>query len=317
VARSAQGDPQVAVVIPARDARATVERCIRCLAAQDLEQPWEAVLVDDGSSDGTAEAAQAVAAESGLKLRVERMAGEGPAAARNRGAAVTDAPALAFLDADCFPEHGWLRAGQRALEGADLVQGRVVPDPAFTRGPFDRTLHVDGASPLFESANLFVAREWFDRAGGFDAWLEPEVGKAVAEDVWFGWCARRAGARTAFAADALAHHAVFREGAVAHVLDRRRLAHFPAVAARVPELRREFFTARVFLNSRTAAFDLAMAGMVCRRRSLALPYLAMLLAEALPWGRLAPQVVPVRLAADAVGFASLVRGSIRRRSVVL
>lgn len=309
--------PEIAVVIPARDAAETIARCIRCLGRQELEEPWEAILVDDGSGDGTAEDAAEAAAAAGLRLRIERLRGEGPAAARNHGAAQTDAASLAFLDADCYPTPGWLAAGLRALADADLVQGRVAPDPEVVRGPFDRTLHVNGPSPLYESANLFVDRGLFDRLAGFEAWLDPEVGKPVAEDVWFGWRARRAGESIDYAPDALAHHAVFREGALVHVLDRRRLAHFPAIAAKVPELRRELFFARWFLTRRTAAFDLAVAGLLLRRRALGLPYLVLLLREATAWRRLTPKVLPVRLAADAVGFWALARGSLKRRSVVL
>lgn len=309
--------PEIAVVIPARDAAETIERCIRCLARQELEEPWEVVLVDDGSVDGTGEEAELAAAAAGLKLRVERLRGQGPAAARNHGVAVTSGAALAFLDADCFPTPGWLAAGLRGLEAADLVQGRVVPDPEVVRGPFDRTLQVSGPSPLFESANLFVHRGLFDKLGGFEQWLEPEVGKAVAEDVWFGWRARRGGATTEFSAEALAHHAVFREGALTHILDRRRLAHFPAIVAKVPELRDELFFARWFLSSRTAAFDLALLGLATRRRLLALPYLTLIAKEAAGWQQLTPKVVPVRLAADLVGAASLLRGSLKRRSAVL
>ena len=307
-------------MIPARDAAATIERCVRALAAQDAGRPWEAVLVDDGSSDGTADLATRAADAAGLALRVERTGGEGPAAARNRGASASTAGALAFLDADCFPAPGWLAAGLHALASADLVQGRVAPDPGFVRGPFDRTLHVNGPSPLFESANLFIDRAVFERLGGFEEWLQPEVGKAVAEDVWLGWRARRDGCAIEFAPDALAHHAVFREGALAHVLDRRRLAHFPAIAAKVPEIRGELFFGRWFLSERTAAFDLALAAAASRRRALlplALPYLWILLGEALPWRALAPKVVPVRVAADCVGLLALLRGSARRRSLVL
>ncbi len=68
------------------------------------------------------------------------------------------------------------------------------------------------------------------------------------------------GARAAFAADALAHHAVFPRGWREYVEERRRLRYFPAMAARVPELREHFFYRRVFLSRRTAAFDLALAG---------------------------------------------------------
>ena len=309
--------PAISVVIPARDAAATVERCIRCLARQELEEPWEAILVDDGSLDGTAQEAADAATAAGIDLRIERLDGAGPAAARNRGAELAAAPALAFIDADCFPSPGWLASGLRALDNANLVQGRVAPDPDVVRGPFDRTLHVAGPSPLFESANLFVDRALFERLGGFEAWLDPEVGKAVAEDVWLGWRARRAGAKTGFSEAALAHHAVFREGALVHVLDRRRLAHFPAIAAKVPEIRGELFFARWFLNPRTAAFDVALLGLALRRRALVLPYLALLLREAAGWKGLAPKVLPVRLAADAVGFWALLRGSVKRRSPVL
>jgi hypothetical protein len=316
--------PTVCVVVPARNARTTVAGCIRSVAAQELDAVWEAVLVDDGSSDGTPELARAAASDAGLDLRVIHQEPAGPAAARNRGVAESTASVLAFLDSDCFPARGWLRAGVEALEAADLVQGRVTPDPDFVRGPFDRTLHVTRPSPLFESANLFVRRELFDRVHGFEAWLDPEVGKAVAEDVWFGWRARRAGARIGFAPDALAHHAVFREGAVAHVLERRRLAHFPALAAKVPELRDEFFFGRWFLTARTAAFDAAVAAVLAAGISrsplplaAAAPYAALLLREAAAWRRLGPQVAVVHLAADSVGFASLVRGSLRRRALVL
>ena len=306
-------------MIPARNAAETIDRCVRCVAQQTLGAA-EAILVDDGSSDSTREDAAVAAAENGLDLRIERTDALGPAAARNRGAEASNAPVLAFLDADCFPVPGWLEAGARALDAAPLVQGRVIPDPEFERGPFDRTLHVNGPSPLFESANLFVERALFERLGGFEAWLEPEVGKAVAEDIWFGWRARRDGERTAFAPDALVHHAVFRDGALAHVLERRRLAHFPAIAAKVPELREEFFFARWFLSRRTAAFDAAVLALLARRRAallLAVPYLWMLASEARAWGPLAREVAAVRLAADAVGFSALVRGSLKRRSAVL
>ena len=308
---------KIAVVVPAQNAMATVERCVRSLAAQELDEPWEAVLVDNASADGTGDAARRAAEESGLDLKVVAGPGLGPGLARNAGAAATTAPLLAFLDSDCFAAVDWLSRGVEALAGRDLVQGQVRPDPDFVRGPFDRTLHVTGPSPLFESANLFVRRELFERLGGFQDGIEGHDRRPFGEDVWFGWRARRGGAAIDFCSEALAHHAVFREGAVAHILERRRLSHFAEAAARVPELRRELFFARVFLSPRTAAFDLALLGLVSRRRALALPYLCLLGREAVAWRTLAWKVAPVRLAADAVGFSALVRGSLKRRSAVL
>ena len=309
--------PAVTVVIPARDAAATLGRALAGVAAQDVDH--ELIVVDDGSSDAT----PALAREHGA--RVLAGAGAGPAAARNLGAAEARTDALAFLDADCFPTPGWLRAGLDALVRADLVQGAVRADPDAARGPFDRTLWVTDAWGLFESANLFVARATFARLGGFEGWLGQATAKELAEDTWLGWRARRAGLHTAFAPDALVHHAVFPRDARGYVAERARLRFFPELAGRVPELREDFFFARTFLNRRSAAFDLALAGTVAavaaRRPApllAAAPYAALSVADARRWGKRAlPRVLAAGLAADVVGAGALAWGSARARSVLL
>jgi glycosyltransferase involved in cell wall biosynthesis len=307
----------VSVILPARDAGATIARALDGVAAQGVDH--EVIVVDDGSRDAT----RAVAEERGA--RVLDGDGRGPAAARNLGAAEASAPALAFLDSDCFPTHGWLASGLRALEDADLVQGEVCPDPGAACGPFDRTLWVTGAWGFFESANLFVRREAFERLGGFEGWLGQATTKELAEDTWLGWRARRAGLRTAFAPDALVHHAVFPRDARGYVAERARLRFFPALAARVPELREELFFARMFLSRRSAAFDLALAGALAAaatRRTAPLaaaaPYAALAIADARRWGkRRLPSVLAANLAADTVGAAALAYGSARARSLLL
>src|SRR4051794_12374586 len=213
---------EASVVVPARDAEATLPRTLEALARQDLDRPYEVIVVDDGSSDRTAEVARAAPGP----VRVLTQAAEGPAQARNRGVAATSGNALAFCDADVFPTPGWLRAGLKALESAELVQGQVLPDPDAPLGPFDRTLWVTHESGLWETANLFATRELFDRIGGFEEWIRPEIGKAMFEDAWFGWRAKRAGAPSTFCADALAHHAVFPRDWSEYVAERRRLRYF-------------------------------------------------------------------------------------------
>lgn len=316
--------PAVSVIIPARDAEATLARTLDSLAAQDLEQPYEVVVVDDGSSDGTAAVTEA---DRGLirgPVTVIRQGPLGPAEARNRGAAAASAEVLAFTDADCFPRPGWLREGLRALTDADLVVGAVLPDPLSPLGPFDRSLWVTWENGLYETANLFVTREVFNRVGGFEAWLQPRIGKAMAEDVWFGWQARRVGARTCFCREALVHHAVFSRRPRDYVLERRRLRYFPDMAARMPELRERLFFARYFLNRRSAAFDAALAGVAAAaltRSPFALmagvPYGWMVLRQAGRPRRFAADVAAAGLAADFVGFTALVRGSVRCRTLLL
>lgn len=307
------------MVVPARNAAGTIARTLAALADQRTDAEYEVVVADDGSHDGTAEIAESAGATV-----VRLPGGGGPAAARNAAVAAGSGGLLAFTDADCFPSPDWLAAGLRALDKADLVQGRVEPDPDTPLGPFDRTLWVERETGLYETANLFARRELFDSLGGFEAWLEPEVGKPLAEDVWFGWRARRTGARTAFEPAALVHHAVFPRGPFGHAEERRRLQYFPAMVAQMPELREQFLFARWFLSRRTAAFDGALAATVlaARRRSpwplaLCFPYLTIAARDARPARRRAPLVMAAKAAADLVGLTYLLRGTARWRTPVL
>jgi hypothetical protein len=222
-----------------------------------------------------------------------------------------------------MPEPGWLAAGMRALRDADLVQGSVGPPPGVRLHPFDRSLWVGSETGLWESANLFVRRDLFERVGGFQGWLDHGGGRPFAEDTWFGWRARRAGARTRFSAEAVVHHAVFNRTALEFVAERRRLRYFPAVVRQMPELR-EFLFAGRFLTRRAAAFDLALAGTalaLARRSKVPLaataPYAVELARQAAPWRRRAPLIAAATLVADAVGCVALVRGSVRERTLLL
>jgi glycosyltransferase involved in cell wall biosynthesis len=310
--------PVVSVIVPARDAAATLPRTLEALARQTLAEPYEVVVVDDGSRDGTA----AIAKRAGARLVSSNGSGSA-AAARNMGVEAAAGELLAFTDSDCFPAPGWLETGLRGLHDADVVSGRVEPELGDELGPFDRTLWVERETGLWETANLFVRRERFEDAGGFEHWLDDE-GRPLGEDVWLGWRLRRAGARSVHCADALVHHAVFGRGAGDYLAERTRLRHFPAMAARVPELRSAFLYRRLFLTPRSAAFDAALlgAGTAAVRRSswpllLLLPYARLAARRALPYRRRAPLVAAVDVAADAVGFVSLLRGSIRHRTPVL
>lgn len=312
---------EISVVIPARDAAATLPGTLAALAQQRDAPSFEVIVVDDGSSDAT----RRLAAEAAVGVKVlTTRGGEGPATARNVGAAAAQGRLLAFTDADCEPDPGWLAALARA--GADLVQGRVLPPEGARIGPFDRYIAVTTMYGLFETANLAVTRELFDRLGGFQSILRPRFGgKELGEDVWLGWRARREGARALFCDEALVRHAVFPRGPRGFVAERARVRYFPALVSRIPELREEFLHRRVFLNARTARFDLALAGVAAAAATrnplplaAALPYARTAWRESGRWGRRRRPVVAVaQVTADAVGAAALVAGSVRYGAVVV
>src|SRR6185312_14630673 len=123
---------------------------------------------------------------------------------------------------------------------------------------------------------------------------------------------RRAGARTAFAPNALVHHAVHPRGASGYVSERQRVGHFAVMADRVPELRDQFSYRRVFLSRRSAMFDaaaLAIGVAALTRSPLPLigtaPYARHLAKRAQSFRKRAPLVAAVDVAADAVSLGSL------------
>jgi glycosyltransferase involved in cell wall biosynthesis len=297
----------VSVVVPARDAAPTLRRTLDALRAQDLDEPFEVLIVDDGSRDETRSIAQQYEPFARV-LRSERS--EGAGSARNRGATVARAPVLAFTDSDCFPTPGWLAAGLLALRDADLVQGAVEPDLRAARMPFDRTVVVDQESGFYPTANLFVRRELFDAVGGFQDWLlEQDVKRGrqrrrpadrrrsratrtpIGEDTLFAWRGRRLGARTTFATDALVYHAVVPGGLRDEIQDRWHWARdIPGLVRHVPELRETAFYRRWFFSAKTAKFDVAIASVLLglkTRRWLPLlgawPYVNWIVGESRRW----------------------------------
>ncbi|HEX2015210.1 MAG TPA: glycosyltransferase [Solirubrobacteraceae bacterium] len=309
----------LSVIVPARDAQATIAATLDGLARQRVAGGYEVLVVDNGSRDETVE----VALAAGVRV-IERKRGDGPGPARNQGALEARASRLAFIDADCVPVPGWLAAGQRCLEEAAVVQGQVAPPPGVDVGPFDRTLWVNRLTGLFETANLFVTREAFTAAEGFGAGLEAPGEAPFGEDVLFGWRAVRAGHRAAYCPQALVHHHVFTRSASGYLAERRRLAMFPPLARQVPELRETLLYRRCFMSKRGAYWDLglvaALAALTGRRWALlgCVPYLAELTRAALAQGRRsAPVTAAVLAAGDAIAARALVAGSLRARNPVL
>lgn len=185
----------VSVVVPVRDGAALLPGCLDALAAAvaaaragGLEV--EVIVVDNDSRDATSR----VAAAHPLAPLLVRESRRGSYAARNAGVAAAAGTLLAFTDADCRPEPGWLSAGTAALDvGADLAGGAVLPLASprpsvwerYDRATYLRQADYVTGQGFAATANLFVRAAVFAAVGGFDPALRSSgdlewCGRAVA-----------------------------------------------------------------------------------------------------------------------------------------
>jgi peptidoglycan/xylan/chitin deacetylase (PgdA/CDA1 family)/GT2 family glycosyltransferase len=125
--------PRFSVVIPTFQRRELVLAAVRALAGQDFAGRFEAVVVVDGSRDGTAEALRRL--DPAFPLAVLEQENQGAAAARNRGAEVARGEILLFLDDDMEAHPRLLAEHDRShREGADAVLGHIPLHPGSPPG---------------------------------------------------------------------------------------------------------------------------------------------------------------------------------------
>lgn len=305
-------DVTVAVVV--KDRRALMADCLVALFHQQ-SPAGEIVVVDNASRDGTYEDLQEHAAAG--RIRLFRAAGS---LGRIRNVAVREAvcPLVAFTDSDCRPRSDWLRhlVEPFADDAVAVVQGRTVP-AGSTRDPFPVTQHIERYSGRFEACNIAYRRDRLLAAGGFDA----DIG-SFGEDAAAGWRVLDAGGRAAFAGDAVVEHVVTYPGTRWWLRRSWSYRAWPHLVCRHPGIRRELLWHRLFLQSRSAAFDAAAIGTALaagRRRwwpmLLTVPYLAMSVPR--ESSRLAWSCTARATLIDAARCAALVAGSIEAGTVVL
>jgi glycosyltransferase involved in cell wall biosynthesis len=125
------GEPEITVVVPTRDRRAGLRRCLARLAAQTAADRLEIVVIDDGSDDAEAVVA---AVEASPSARLVRQRRRGPGAARNAGVRAARTPIVCFTDDDCEPAPAWAETLAAALRaGAEVVAGRTEPGDSANR----------------------------------------------------------------------------------------------------------------------------------------------------------------------------------------
>jgi glycosyltransferase involved in cell wall biosynthesis len=310
---------------------------LRALGSQDLDAPFEVIVVDDASTDATPAELERLTPSAPFPLVTLRLEqNSGPAAARNAGWRRARAPLVAFVDDDCTPDAGWLGAIARALTDADLVQGRTIPDPdqLVHRNAFSHSVLAEDEWGYYEACNIGYRHEVLERHDGFDEDFRYRrrgrrtVGPIFGEDTDLAWRAKSGGARTTFDSAALVRHDVRRLTYVDHLRNMRRRQGIALALKRNPALR-STCRFRVFWRPAHPWALLAAAGLLVtmagRSRTrlalgsaLCLPYVNYRL-RVYPTGRPRnrPFLVPLFLVSDLTEIGVLAGASIRYRTFVL
>lgn len=157
--------PKVSVIIPAYNAEKTLNSCLDSVFGQGFDS-FEVILVNDGSTDSTAEVLGEYAARS-RNLKVFHQDNKGPSHARNRGMALAKGRFLLFLDADDMLAPGALDSLMGLLGDGqyDFIEFDYIQ---FTDGtPIDKVLSRDPERGFFRGISegsgqdLFV--DWIDK----------------------------------------------------------------------------------------------------------------------------------------------------------
>ena len=230
---------RASVVIATRNRKSALGLALDSLERQTLgAAAFEVVVVDDGSTDGTAAAAEERGRRGPLAIRVVRQAQAGPAAARNAGAAAARGAILAFHDDDVVADPEWLAAGLVAFssERVGAVEGRVRVAPRERIGAFTRLVENE-AGGRYLTANLFVRAEVFRSAGGFDVGFGPH--DYFREDTDLAYTLLEAGHAIPFAPAALVFHPPAADGPLWPLRQARKYRHDRRLWRKHPALCRE------------------------------------------------------------------------------
>jgi glycosyltransferase involved in cell wall biosynthesis len=131
--------PEISVVIPTFNRMDVLPEVLAGLEAQEQAPSFEVVVVDDGSSDGTAEWLSRHRWR--MPVEVVHQRNLGPAKARNRGVALASGGRVAFLGDDTVPSRGWLATHHQAAQARSdrdrvAVLGYTGWHPRLRLNPF-------------------------------------------------------------------------------------------------------------------------------------------------------------------------------------
>lgn len=197
---------RVSVVVPVYNGRATIGDCLASLLEVDFpREAFEVLVVDNGSRDGTAD----LVARHGAAVRLLHESKRGPAAARNRGLREARGEVVAFTDADCVVERGWLRAITAPLADptVGIAGGRILARrPCNDVERFGERIHDHHSAINVWKPPYAITMSWASRLAVLrEVGLFDEDLRRV-EDVDLSYRIVQAGYRVVYVPEAVVYH---------------------------------------------------------------------------------------------------------------
>jgi glycosyltransferase involved in cell wall biosynthesis len=192
---------RLSIIIATKDRAAYLERALESFDRQIGAPSFEAIVVDNGSTDATPQVAADAAARRPYPVRYVYEAAPNRGAARNRGIAAAQGHLVLFCDDDVYAPPGFLAAHDAAHSLSNFaVSGPIVNVPSYNFRPKPTLANYSRA--FFCTCNVSVPKAALDAVGGFDeafdlyGWEDTELGVRL----------RERGIRAQFAWDAYIWH---------------------------------------------------------------------------------------------------------------
>jgi glycosyltransferase involved in cell wall biosynthesis len=286
--------PRVSVVVASFNGARTLKICLESLTALNYPN-YEIILVDDGSTDNTAEIAAKFP-----HVRTLRQPNLGLSAARNTGIAQSTGEIVAFTDSDCRADEDWLYYLVGELLRSDFAgiggHNFLPPEDSATAGAVMASpggpAHVmlsDREAEHIPGCNMAFYKNALEHVGGFDP-----VFRKAGDDVDICWRLQNEGMRLGFAPGGFVWH--YRRSTVKAYL--KQQAGYGEAEALLARKHPEFFNAMGDSIWRGRIYGSSSFGLVMRRPVIyhgmfgrgafqglyaSQPVTALLLLTSLPW----------------------------------
>jgi glycosyltransferase involved in cell wall biosynthesis len=212
----------ISIIMPCYNREYDLRRVLEAYDQQDAGIPFELIAVDDASTDHTYELLTSYQPKH-YSLIIERLVtNQGPAAARNRGIALAQAPITLFVGDDILPAPGFVR---QHIEAHTLHADLTTAILGCTTWPSDLTMntlmaHIDGVGAQqfsyyylrdgqeydfrhFYTSNISIKTDFLK---SLDHWFDTDFTYAAFEDAELAYRLSKNGLRILYVSEPLAYH---------------------------------------------------------------------------------------------------------------